>query len=77
MAYMSTSPIRLSPEPSEKMSPRQAVYSTLPDVDAGMQDILIIGYDVNGDLYIRSSQLTRAEAHFMAYQAMQGASESK
>ena len=38
-----------------------------------MQDVLIIGYDADGCLYIRSSQMTCAEAFFMANKAMRWA----
>jgi hypothetical protein len=34
-----------------------------------LTDVLICGYDADGDLYIRSSRLTCAEAHFMANKA--------
>jgi len=55
------------------MTPMQAIHSALADVEAGMQDILIIGYDADGYLYIRSSKMTRAEAFFMANAAMRWA----
>lgn len=44
----------------------QALQSAL---DVGLTDVLIIGYDVDGDLCIRSSRMTCAEATFMALKA--------
>ena len=70
---MNTPVVRLSPTPHTSMTPKQAIYSALNDVENGMQDILIIGYDEKGELYIRSSKMTRAEAFFMANQAMRWA----
>jgi len=70
---VTTPVIRLCPEPNTTMTPAQALHSVLPAIEAGMQDLLIIGYDVDGDLFIRSSKMTRAEAFFMAHKAMQWA----
>ncbi len=55
---MSTPIIRLSPEPHTNMTPHQAIYSVMADIENGnaIQDILIIAYDENGKLYIRSSK---------------------
>jgi hypothetical protein len=56
------------------MSPVQALHSAMADAeDNGMQDVLIIAYDANGDLYIRSSKMTCSEAFFMANKAMRWA----
>jgi len=71
---MATPIIRLAPAPNTNMSPVQAVHSALVDAENGdIQDVLIIGYDADGDLYIRSSKMTRAEALFMANKAMRWA----
>ena len=70
---MSAPIIRLSPKPNTSMTPMQVMHATLADVEAGMQDILIIGYDADGCLYIRSSKMTCAEAFFMANQALRWA----
>ncbi|MBF1166539.1 MAG: hypothetical protein HXL68_16065 [Dechloromonas agitata] len=72
---MSGTPIiRLSPAPNTTMTPVQALHSALADAEQrGMQDVLIIGYDADGCLYIRSSQMTCAEAFFMANKAMRWA----
>lgn len=70
---MTTPIIRLSPAPNTTMTPEQALHSALADAERGMQDVLIIGYDADGDLYIRSSQMTCAEAFFMANKAMRWA----
>lgn len=72
---MTTPIIRLSPAPNTSMTPEQVLHSVLADVEngSGMQDVLIIGYDADGDLYIRSSKMTCAEALFMANKAMRWA----
>lgn len=71
---MSTSVIKLSPEPNTSMTPAQALYSATADAESrGMQDVLIIAYDADGELYIRSSRMTCAEAFFMANKAMRWA----
>lgn len=56
--------------PSTTYTPGQALQSALDD---DLQDVLIVGYDRNGDIYIRSSRTTCAEAHFMANKAMRWA----
>ena len=49
------------------MTAEQALQSALVDPEAKhLTDVLICGYDADGDLYIRSSRLTCAEAFFMA-----------
>jgi hypothetical protein len=63
-----TNLIRLPP--STTMTAKQALESALVDAEANhLTDVLICGYDADGDLYIRSSRLTCAEAHFMASKA--------
>jgi hypothetical protein len=52
------------------MTAQQALESALVDAEANhLKDVLICGYDVDGNLYIRSSRLTCAEAFFMANKA--------
>jgi hypothetical protein len=70
---MNTPIIRLSPAPNTSMTPIQAIHSALADAENGLQDVLIIAYDAEGDLYIRSSKMTCAEAFFMANKAMRWA----
>lgn len=70
---MTTPIIRLSPAPNTSMTPIQALHSAFVDAENGMQDVLIIGYDAEGELYIRSSKMTCAEAFFMANKAMRWA----
>ena len=67
---VSTPIIRLSPAPNTSMNPEQALHSAMSD---DLQDVLIIGYDSAGELYIRSSKMTCAEAFFMANKAMRWA----
>lgn len=60
-----TNLIRLPP--TTTMTAQQAIQSALVDTEDGhLKDVLIIGYDKDGDLYIRSSRLTCAEAFFLA-----------
>ncbi len=53
--------------PSTNYSAKQALESALNSND--LTDVLIVGYDADGDLFIRSSQMTRAEAVFMTEKA--------
>lgn len=69
----STPVIRLSPTPNASMTPAQALSSALADAERGMQDVLIVAYDEDGCLYIRSSKMRCAEAFFMANKAMRWA----
>jgi hypothetical protein len=63
-----TNLIRLPP--STTMTAKQALESALVDAEANhLTDVLICGYDADGDLYIRSSRLTCAEAFFLASKA--------
>jgi hypothetical protein len=58
-----TNLIRLPP--SITMTAKQALESALVDADANhLTDVLICGYNADGDLYIRSSRLTCAEARY-------------
>jgi hypothetical protein len=63
-----TNLIRLPP--TTTMTAQQALESALVDAEANhLTDVLICGYDVDGNLYIRSSRLTCSEAFFMANKA--------
>jgi hypothetical protein len=56
------------------MTAEQALRSALVDAaDNWLTDVLIIGYDKDGDLFIRSSRLNCAQAMFMANKAMRWA----
>lgn len=69
-----TNLIRLPPTTS--MTAQQALATCLTDAESGhLQDVLIIGYDADGDLFIRSSRLTCAEAFFLASKAARWAQE--
>ena len=46
----------------------QALHSALK---ANLTDVLVLGYDEDGDLFVRSSKMTRAEGLFMAEKAKQ------
>ena len=63
-----TNLIRL--KPATTMTAQQALESALVDAESThLTDVLICGYDADGDLYIRSSRLTCAEAFFLASRA--------
>lgn len=63
-----TNLIRLPP--TTTMNAEQALQSALVDAESKhLEDVLIIGYDEDGSLYIRSSRLTCAEAFFLANKA--------
>ena len=48
----------------------QALKSALDNCQqGGLQDVLIVGYDEDGLLFIRSSKMTRAEGLFMLKKA--------
>jgi len=51
---------------STNYTAEQALQSALK---ADLTDVLIIGYDQDGDLFIRSSHMTRAEGLFMVKKA--------
>jgi hypothetical protein len=51
---------------STNYSPEQALNSALK---ADLTDVMVIGYDQDGDLFVRSSRMTRAEGLFMVKRA--------
>lgn len=51
---------------STNYNAEQALNSAL---QADLTDVMIIGYDQDGDLFIRSSRMTRAEGLFMTEKA--------
>ena len=69
-----TNLIRLPP--TTTMTAEQALESALVDAQSKhLADVLIIGYDEDGDLFIRSSRLTCAQAFFLASKAARWAQE--
>ena len=54
--------------PSKDYTPEQALLSALHMND--LSDVLIIGYHSDGELFIRSSKMTRAEAVYLAMGAI-------
>ena len=62
--------------PTSSMNAEQASASAMTDAESGhLKDVMIIGYDADGDLFIRSSRLTCAEAFFLASKAARWAQE--
>lgn len=55
---------------STSFTPEQALQSAIQD---DLQDVLIVGYDQEGHLVVRSSRLTCAEAAFLAEKGRQWA----
>lgn len=53
---------------STNYTAEQALQSAL---QMPLTDVMIIGYDEDGDLFVRSSRMTRAEGLFMAEKAKQ------
>lgn len=51
---------------SVNYTPEQALQSALK---AGLTDVIVLGYDEDGDLFVRSSKMTRAEGLFMVKRA--------
>ena len=51
---------------SENYTAEQALQSAL---QAELTDVMIIGYDFEGELFVRSSKMTRAEGLFMTEKA--------
>lgn len=51
---------------STNYTAEQALHSAL---QAELTDVMIIGYDFEGELFVRSSKMTRAEGLFMAKKA--------
>ena len=56
---------------SVNYTPKQAHLSALDMCgdDGGLSDVMIIAYDWEGELYVRSSKMTRAEGLFMVEKA--------
>ncbi len=55
---------------SVNYTPEQALKSALVQCeDGGLSDVMIIAYDWEGELYVRSSKMTRAEGLFMVERA--------
>jgi uncharacterized ParB-like nuclease family protein len=58
------------PASSEKMTAEQACSAALADAERGhLVDVIVFGYDKDGELYVRSSAMTRAEAFFLNHKA--------
>jgi len=53
---------------SVNYTPEQALASALT---ADLTDVIVLGYDQDGDLFVRSSKMTRAEGLFMVKKAEQ------
>jgi hypothetical protein len=51
---------------STNYTPEQALQSAL---QMELTDVMIIGYDFEGELFVRSSKMTRAEGLFMVKKA--------
>lgn len=61
---------------SANYTPEQALLSALEFArNDNLSDVLVIGYDGDGDLLIRSSRMTRAEGLFMTEKARMWAME--
>lgn len=57
---------------SVNYTPEQALLSALDMCREGrLTDVFILGYDEDGELFVRSSKMTRAEGLFMAEKAKQ------
>lgn len=60
--------------PSSFMTPEQALEDALMDARSGnLTDVMIVGYDAEGDLVVRSSRLNCAQAAFLALKAQRWA----
>lgn len=55
---------------STNFNVEQALQSALAE---NLADVLVIGYDADGDLFVRSSRMTCAEAAFLTIKAQQWA----
>lgn len=68
---------KISPfPPSDTMTPAQALLSALQLVKAGgIEDVLIVGYASDGDLFVRSSRMSRKDALWLAEQLRRHALE--
>lgn len=51
---------------SVNYTPEQALQSAL---QADLTDVMVIGYNKDGELFVRSSKMTRAEGLFMVKKA--------
>lgn len=56
---------------SVNFTPEQALQSAMQFEN--LQDVLIVGYDADGDLLVRSSRMSRAEALFLLEKAKEWA----
>lgn len=55
--------------PTDTMTPEQALQSALQLAEhGGLQDCLVVGYDSDGDLFVRSSRMDRKLALWLAEQ---------
>lgn len=54
---------------STNYTPEQALHAAAQFDD--LADVLIVGYDVSGDLLVRSSKMSRADAVFLLEKAKQ------
>lgn len=53
--------------PTTTMTPRQALLSALEFAENDrLQDVLVVGYDDDGDLVIRSSRMDRKDALWLS-----------
>ena len=57
---------------SSNFQPDQALKSAM-DMGERVTDVLIIGYDADSDLFVRSSHMSRAEALFLLEKAKEWA----
>ena len=63
--------------PSATMTPKQALLSVLDLAEGGcVEEILIVGHDCEGELFVRSSRMTRRDALWLAEQLRLYALES-
>lgn len=52
-------------QPTTTMTVEQALASVVKEQDQ-LSDVLIVGYNLEGELYVRSSRLDRAKALWLA-----------
>jgi hypothetical protein len=57
---------------STNFTAEQALQSAL-GLEVSLSDVLVVGYDADGALYVRSSRMTCAEAVFLLEKAKQWA----
>jgi hypothetical protein len=54
---------------TDTMTPKQALLDALKLADNDdLQDVLVVGYDGNGDLLVRSSKMSRSDALWLSEQ---------